>query len=60
LETELDKLLNAPSMEAQHAEIGREIEKTITDRMIVMREVVVCASIFRALSKFLNSPLHRK
>lgn len=46
LESELNEKLNAPSMEDQKAKYKKDIEKTVNDRMIVMREVVVRAFIF--------------
>ena len=60
LETELEKLLNAPSMEDQQARYKKDIEKTIGDQMIIMREVVVCTLILCMLFKLLNPPLRRK
>lgn len=51
LEDDLKESLNAPSMEDQQVEHKKDIEKTINDRMIIMREVVVCAFIFRMPSK---------
>ena len=51
---ELKELLNAPSMEDRQAEHKRDIEKTINDRMVVMREVVVCKFILSLLPKSLN------
>ena len=47
-------------MEAQKAKLKKDIEKAINDRMIVMREVVVCASILSRLFRFSNSFPYRK
>ena len=60
LENELNEKLNAPSVENQKTNFGKEIEKTINDRMIVMREVVVRAFIFPNLWRLLNPFLRRK
>ena len=60
LENELNEKLNAPSMEDQKEKYGRDIEKVINDRMIVMREVVVRPSTFSRLFILSNSFLHRK
>ena len=40
-ENELHEKLNAPSIEDQKEKLGKDIEKAISDRMIVMREIVV-------------------
>ena len=50
LESELNEKVDAPSMEDQKAKYKKDIEKTISDRMIVMREVVVCTFTFSGLS----------
>jgi len=54
LESELNEKLNAPSMEDQKAKCGRDLEKAVNDRMIVMREVVVRASALTILSRLSN------
>ncbi|KAF9651246.1 P-loop containing nucleoside triphosphate hydrolase protein [Thelephora ganbajun] len=43
LESELNEKINAPSMEDQKAKYKKDIEKTINDRMIVMKGVVKIA-----------------
>lgn len=43
LEHELHEKVNAPSIEDQKEKLGKDIEKAISDRMIVMREIVVRA-----------------
>lgn len=60
LENELSDKLNAPSVEDQKTKYKEDIEKGIKNRMIVMREVVVRASILSSLSGFSNSFLRRK
>ena len=60
LENELNEKLNAPSMEDQKAKYGRDIEKAINDRIVVMREIVVRTSTLSNLSRFSNSFFHRK
>jgi len=60
LESELDEKLNAPSMEDQKSKYKKDIEKAISDRVIVMREVVVRISTFSTLSRSLSPSLHRK
>lgn len=52
--------LDAPSMEDQQTKHKKDIEKTINDRMVVMREVVVWSFIFCILLNYLNLFLHRK
>lgn len=56
LENELHEKLNAPSIEDQKEKLGKDIEKAISDRMIVMREIVVrtpTPRIFRSSNSFL-------
>lgn len=60
LESELNEKINAPSVEDQKAKCGRDLEKTVNDRMIVMREVVVRIFIFYSLSEFSNSVAPQK
>jgi len=60
LESELHDKLNAPSMEDQKAKCGRDLEKLVNDRMVVMREVVVRAFVLTSLPRFSNGFLHRK
>ena len=57
LESELNEKLNAPSMEDQKAKYRKDIEKTVNDRMIVMREVVVRAFVFSRPSGLELAPL---
>ena len=45
LEKERKELLNYPSMEVQREEYEKEIERGINDRMVIMRDVVVCGFI---------------
>lgn len=59
LENELNDKLDAPSMEDQQAKHKKDIEKAITDRILVMREIVVRTSALN-LSRFSNPFLHRK
>ena len=55
LESELNEKLNAPSVEDQKAKYKKDIEKTINDRMTIMREVVVRTLTFSVLSESLDS-----
>ena len=59
LENELNEKLNAPSIEDQKVKYGRDIEKAINDRIVVMREIVVRTSTLSNLSRFSNSFFHR-
>ena len=52
LESELNDKLNAPSMEDQKAKCGRDLEKSVNDRMVVMREVVVRVFVLTSFSRF--------
>jgi len=54
LESELKDKLNAPSMEDQKAKCGRDLEKSVNDRMVVMREVVVRVFVLTNFSRFSN------
>lgn len=54
LEIELNDKLNAPSLEDQKAKCGRDLEKSVNDRMVVMREVVVRTFVLTNLSRFSN------
>lgn len=60
LEKDYESHISAPSMEDQQEKYRRNIEKTIIDRMGIMREVVVRTFTSHILYEFPDLPLHRK